>query len=130
MKISSKIVLCAIVLLASSSAAFAEGVAVKFKNTSKFEIHGVYLAPSKEDSWGPDQLGEKVVIKSGSTFTLTGIEPNKYDIKLVDEDGDECIVEGVKLGADQEVDISDKNLLNCQNSSAEEGEEEGESAGE
>ena len=126
MKISPKIVLFAVVSLVSSTAAFAEGVAVKLKNTSKFEIHGVYLAPSKEESWGPDQLGEKVVIKSGATFTLTGIEPNKYDIKLIDEDGDECIVSGVKLGADQEVDISDKNLLNCQNASAEEGESEGE----
>src|SRR5512135_3762543 len=65
---------------------------IKILNKSKWDIHHFYLAPSDNEEWGPDQLG-KDVLKSGDYFTLTDIECDVYDIKIVDEDGDECVIE-------------------------------------
>jgi hypothetical protein len=91
---------------------------IKVHNKSKWEIHHMFLSPTSEkDEWGPDQLGE-AVIKPGGTFTLTDIECNKYDIKIVDEDGDECVVAGVSLCDDAAVwNITDERLLKCEKKS-------------
>ena len=91
-------------------------VQIKFTNTSKWDIHHIYLSPVGENEWGPDQLGDKEsdVIKKGSSFTLTNISENKYDLKIVDQDGDECVLGSIKLAASQAVEIDDKDLLECQ----------------
>lgn len=123
MKLQSALVVAAFLAVNSLTPAYAAGVSVKFKNNSKWDIHSLYLSPVNEEEWGPDQLGDNVVIGSKTTFTLTSIEPDKYDMKLVDEDGDECIVKGLKLGTDTETVINDSNLLECQSDTEEEGEE-------
>ena len=67
-----------------------------------------------DDQWGPDQLGEEVLAK-GDSFTLTNIDCDEYDIKVVDEDGDECIIEAVSLCRDNSYwKITDKELLECE----------------
>ncbi len=46
---------------------------------------------------------------------LNGIDCDKYDLRLVDEDGDECIVQDLNLcDEDAHVEINDQNLLSCQ----------------
>lgn len=83
-------------------------------NHSHWAIHELYFAPSDSREWGEDQLG-KHTIETGGSFTLTGIPCDKYDVRLVDEDGDECVVEDVAVCADRESwKISDKDLLGCQ----------------
>lgn len=87
---------------------------VTFVNKTSWDIHHVFLSPSDVDSWGPDQLGEDV-LEVGGTFTLTGIECDWYDIKLVDEDGDECVVEEIDLCVeDERWVITNKDLLACE----------------
>ena len=111
---------CALLL---SSNALAEGVSITFKNSSKWEIHGLFLSTTKEKEWGPEQLGKDQVIGTGETFSLTDIEPGKYDMKLVDEDEDECVITGIKLASDQAVEITDKDLIACQSETEEASEE-------
>ena len=91
----------------------ASDVKVKLVNKSKFAIHQMYVSSTKENQWGPDQLGDKT-IDNGESFELTGIPVGKYDFKLVDEDGDECVVSAVKVAADEEVRIDDSMLVGCQ----------------
>jgi hypothetical protein len=87
---------------------------VTISNDSKWTIHHFFLSPSTDDEWGPDQLGHKV-IKRGQSFTLKGIPCDEYDVKLVDEDGDECVVEAVDVcGGDDEWVITDEDLLDCE----------------
>lgn len=87
---------------------------IEIVNKSKWDIHHLYLAPSDDDNWGPDQLG-KHIIESGDRFTLTDIECDVYDIKLVDEDGDECVIEEEALCNDEAIwKITDEELLNCE----------------
>ena len=114
-------------------AASAGGISIQFKNSSKWSIVHIYISPAKENEWGPDQLGDADtdVIEPGATFTLTNVAPGKHDMKIVDEDGDECIVASEKLGNDTLYDISDADLVGCQQKTAEaveeaEGEEDAE----
>ena len=51
------VVMAASVLLICSSVS-AEGISIKLKNDSKWEIHHLFLSPVSENDWGPDQLGE------------------------------------------------------------------------
>lgn len=88
--------------------------AVTIKNRSNWVIVELYLSSTDDDEWGPDQLGRKV-IGSGDSFVLHSIPCDAYDVKLVDEDNDVCVVEAVALCAGQgDWVISDRDLLACQ----------------
>jgi hypothetical protein len=94
---------------------FAEGKAtVKIINQSKWEIHHVFLSASGDDTWGPDQLEDEILTK-GDSLTLTNIECDLYDVKVVDEDGDECVITEADLCEDNSFwKITDKQLLACE----------------
>jgi hypothetical protein len=84
------------------------------KNTSKWAVHHLYMSPANENEWGPDQLGTNS-IAPGETFTLKNIPCDTYDIKVVDEDGDECMIKGEKFcGHEATWDLSDDELLGCE----------------
>ncbi|HEX6159838.1 MAG TPA: hypothetical protein VF111_06705 [Thermoanaerobaculia bacterium] len=101
-------------LLCASAPAFGADAVVKVINQSKWEIHHLYLSSSSDESWGEDQLEDEVLTK-GDSLTLTGIPCDEYDIKVVDEDGDECIIEAVSLCKDNSYwKITDKDLLECE----------------
>ncbi len=83
-------------------------------NKSSWDIHQLYLSSTETEEWGPDQLGDKV-IGTGESFTLHSIPCDSYDVRLVDEDGDECVVGGVDMCNDTgKWIISDEDLLTCQ----------------
>jgi hypothetical protein len=83
-------------------------------NKSDWGIHRLYLSPEDKDTWGPDQLGNDV-IESGESFTLKDIPCGEYDIKVVDEDGDACVIEGIVMCKDHtHWDLTNKELANCQ----------------
>lgn len=102
-------------LLALSLPAFAGGKAtVKIINQSKWEIHHVFLSPSGDNHWGPDQLEDEILAK-GDSLTLTNIACDLYDVKVVDEDGDECVILEADLCEDNSFwKITDKQLLACE----------------
>ena len=109
-----KIAVAAIVACALSVPAFAEKATVKVINQSKWEIHHLSLSPASEEEWGPDQLEDEILTK-GDQITLTSIPCDEYDIKVVDEDGDECVIEAVSLCRDKSYwKITDKDLLECE----------------
>jgi len=112
MKSISRTLLPAAVLFIAG-AAHAAPVSIQFRNSSEWDIQEMYLSPTGEESWGPDQLGQ-ATIPSGSTFTLRNIPVGDYDFKIVDEDEDECIIEEVTIADDEAVEIDDDDLLGCQ----------------
>ncbi|HEX7184154.1 MAG TPA: hypothetical protein VF756_20150 [Thermoanaerobaculia bacterium] len=87
---------------------------VKIKNKSDWEIHHFFLSSVDDEEWGPDQLGDDV-IGTGESFELRKIPCGSYDVMLVDEDGDECIVSEVDVcsGSEGWV-ITNEDLLECQ----------------
>ncbi|HEX6088369.1 MAG TPA: hypothetical protein VF266_27810 [Thermoanaerobaculia bacterium] len=104
----------ALLLCALALPAFAKKATVKVINQSKWEIHHLFISPASEEDWGPDQLEDEILTK-GDALTITQIPCDSYDIKVVDEDGDECIIEAVDLCRDNSFwKITDKDLLECE----------------
>ncbi len=88
---------------------------ITFRNSSNWAIYRLHMSPVSQSTWGPDQLGAHVIPAGGGSYTLTNIPCNSYDVKLVDEDGDECVVNNVDICADNHtVNITNERLLNCQ----------------
>jgi hypothetical protein len=73
-----------------------KGSTLTIVNDTDWTIHHLYLSPSDHESWGPDQLQENVLAPDES-ITLKGIPCDLYDIRVVDEDGDWCVVQDVDL---------------------------------
>lgn len=87
---------------------------VELRNNSSWDLRELYFAPVGSDRWGPNQLSRRSV-RPDDTFTLTNIRCDKYDVKLVDEDDNECIVRDVGLCGDDKVwRVNDKALERCQ----------------
>ncbi|HEX7808158.1 MAG TPA: hypothetical protein VF608_05530 [Thermoanaerobaculia bacterium] len=114
MKKFAQLTLSALLLCALTAPAFADKATVKVINQSKWEIHHIFLSSSDDQHWGEDQLEDEILAK-GDSLLLHGIPCDTYDIKVVDEDGDECIIEQVELcGDDSYWKITDKDLLECE----------------
>lgn len=106
-------------LAASGGAARAEGKHSKVTvvNESDWRLDQFFMSPADQDDWGADQLGD-AVIATGQRFTLSDVPCDTWDLKVVDEDGDECVVEAVDLCRDNAVwKLTSKALLACQEES-------------
>ncbi len=111
--------LCAIAA-ALPTAASAANATVTVVNKSEWEIHQFFLSPAEQEEWGPDQLRDDV-IGTNESFKLSNIPCDTYDVKLVDEEGDECVVEAVDIcGGKGTWTITSKELVQCQADSGEE----------
>ncbi len=118
----SGLLLALVAAFAASGSASADSSDSKvvIKNKSAWAIHELYFSPTDEREWGADQLG-KHTINTGDSFTLSGIPCRAYDVRLVDEDGDECIVEDVGICASNNTwVIDDEDLVGCQAKTQEE----------
>ncbi len=114
MKRIAQLSLTALILCSLTAPMYARKATVKIINQSKWEIHHIFLSSSDEPEWGPDQLEDEILTK-GDSITLTDIECDLYDIQVVDEDGDECVIEQVDLCGDHSYwKITDKALLECE----------------
>jgi len=88
---------------------------VKIRNDSDWAIHHLFVSSEDDNEWGEDQLGDDVIEANGGSFRLHSIPCDSYDVRLVDEDGDECVVSGVPLCADNDDwRITNDDLLTCQ----------------
>lgn len=113
LRVAACLALAAFVLTAPMAQAGATAN-VKVVNKSDWAIAEMYLSPTDNEHWGADQLKEHV-IEPGETFTLTGVPCNTWDVKLVDEDGDECVVNDVDIcGGNNTWTIESKALLACE----------------
>jgi hypothetical protein len=103
-------VLSCLLIVATAVSALAAQITVI--NSSDYVIHHFHVSPSKSRSWGPDQLG-KAIIGRAERFTVRNIPEGTYDLKLVDEDEDECIVENVDVSGDMTWTLTDTVIENC-----------------
>jgi hypothetical protein len=111
----NKMVVAATFVFALITPALAQKATVQVTNQSKWEIHNLFLSATEQNDWGPDHLGEYIITAYGGTFTLKSIPCDSYDVDIVDEDGDECIIEAVDMCGDNSFwTITDTNLLACE----------------
>jgi hypothetical protein len=106
------VLLAAGVFLLLALPAAAETVTVV--NQSQWGIYHFFLSPADTDQWGPDQLGDHV-IEPNTSAKLDGVPCDVYDVKLVDQDGDECIVGGVEVcSGDHQWIVTSEDLAVCE----------------
>lgn len=87
---------------------------VTIDNRSNYGLYHVYLSPASSDYWGMDQLGDSVV-PPGYRFTLLDrFSSGVYDLKLVDTDGNSCVVSNVRVNGITIWDIYTEWLLGCE----------------
>jgi hypothetical protein len=55
-------------------------------NNSNETIFRIFMSPTRQRTWGPDQLGSGVLAR-GNSFRLTNITPGRWDIRIVDRSG-------------------------------------------
>ena len=105
---------CAFAAIPRHSNALQEKAEFMIDNKSDWDIHHLYLSSTDEEQWGPDQLGNKV-LASGTSFTLHSIPCDKYDMKVVDNDGDACVIPDITMCKDHtHWNLTNKELLNCE----------------
>src|SRR5580658_9587585 len=66
---------------------------VKIENETHYSIYRVHMSLNSDPWWRPDMLGADT-LNPGWEFT-THLYAGVYDLKLVDEDGDVCVVHNV-----------------------------------
>ena len=86
---------------------------VELTNESAWAIHELYVSTVSDEEWGPDQMRDQI-IETGGTFRLSGIPCDDYDVRIVDEDGDACVLREVTMCDNEAVTITDEDLLGCQ----------------
>ncbi len=79
-------------------------------NDSDYAIIGIYLTPTDSSTWGPNLLRSDLY--PGEEITIDFIDCDYYDIKLVDEDYVECVVEDIDFCFDNDVWYIDNYFLN------------------
>lgn len=103
-------------IIGAAAVAFAmrqDTVTVTLDNESDFAIHHFFLSPTEQEEWGIDQLRQHV-IEPGESFNLNSIPCNEYDARLVDEDGDDCILMEVEVCDEEVLEITNDDLLECE----------------
>lgn len=82
-------------------------------NLSGYAIHHLFVTPAHKVSWGKDWLKSDPLLPN-EEVTLTGLDCDEYDFKLIDDDGDACIVEDVDLcQEDLHWEITNQELARC-----------------
>jgi hypothetical protein len=99
-------------LLSVATAVSALAAQLTVINSSDYVVHHLHVSPSKSRSWGPDQLGKEIIGRA-ERFTVRNIPDGTYDLKLVDEDEDECIVENVEVSGTITWTLTDTVIENC-----------------
>ena len=108
--IVKKFAVACLLIVATAIPALAASLVVI--NSSDYVIHQLYVSSADERNWGKDQLG-KQIINRGERFTLRNIPDGNYDLKIVDEDEDECIIRNVRISGDMQWMLTDTIIENC-----------------
>jgi len=76
-------------------------------NNTGYTVWYVYISQTASDSWGNDWLASNEILRSGSAVTFTLPYPlnvvNRYDIKIVDSDGDSYTKWDVRVNANSRI---------------------------
>ena len=104
--------LALILATAVSSGQAQENHTLVLENNSGFDIYEVHLSSTSTDLWGPDLLGRRV-LRVGQQFNIYGVADDDYDMKIIDEDGDECVRQ-ISIHSNRTLNITPERLIGCE----------------
>lgn len=67
------------------------GGAITLRNRSGYALFHLHLSPAQQNAWGEDRLAGGV-LHDGGTLALRGVSCGRYDLRVLDEDRDECVL--------------------------------------
>lgn len=83
----------------------------RVSNESSFRIDHVFMSRSSNPRWGYDRLSGYLY----PNYHLDlGVDPGRYDVKLIDKDGDPCVVKNVNIFDGTVFHVTDMVLLSCE----------------
>ena len=110
-------VVITLVLLAAPAVVFgqAKGKGIRLWNLTTATITGFQLSPDGKNEWGPNQtLNDKdKEVDHDERLRITGVEPGRYDAKVIYPNAKQCIVRDIDIKADAVFSIADKDLKDC-----------------
>ena len=117
MNTMKKMMLTGVLVLAAASipsVAVAQSGRQTFRvdNQTSYTIEHVYVSPTNYTYWGYDQLGSKVL--PPDYYFQVSVVPGWYDVKLVDQDGDSCVVPNVDFRGSDTWTLTDRVLVACE----------------
>ena len=106
-----------VVLLTVVTAVSAQsGPQITIVNNTGYTVWHVYISSNASGSWGSDRLGRDQVLRNGQSLRVNLPHPidvvNRYDIRLVDSDGDSYTKMNVRVSANSRIEfyLSDIDL--------------------
>src|SRR6185295_11795318 len=73
------------------SSAHSAATQITITNSSSLAIRHVYLSPTNQDNWGPDQLSCSIP-PGGGSFTLANLSCAGNGVKVIAEDQNGCFL--------------------------------------
>jgi hypothetical protein len=111
----TRALLIGLALLAAADAAAAEKM--RFWNTSTRSFVELRLAKPGTGQWGANQCenDKDKAVDADERLALTGVEPGRYDVKLVEKSGKSCVLSDieVKSGGAYAFSIGEDELKAC-----------------
>ena len=85
---------------------------IRFWNLTLYTITSLQMSRAGKDSWGPDQCknDRDGTVDHDERLRITGIEPGRYDVKLI---GRVCIVRNVEVKDGAVFSIEERQLTDC-----------------
>jgi hypothetical protein len=108
--VAGALVLAAVVSI--PTAASAQERTFTVFNRSSYRINHLYVSASSNTYWGNDKLGNDIFYPN-YRFDLS-VDPGYYDVKLVDQDGDSCVINNVDFRDGENWTITDGVLIACE----------------
>ncbi len=91
---------------------------MQFWNLTSTTITGLALAPAGTTAFGPNQCANDKdgAVDHDERLRLIGIEPGRYDVKVVDKKGRICTARNVAVKGEGRYafSLSDEDLQDCQ----------------
>jgi hypothetical protein len=75
-------------------------------------IHKLYIAPAKSKKWSDNKLQSQTIAKDGR-FTIRDIPGGVYDLKVIDDDDDVCVIPNINIDQNKEWKLTDSIMLTC-----------------
>ena len=82
---------------------------LSFRNDTGITIMELYISPSEENHWGEDLMGDDVFSEGevlDFTTDLVGTADTTWDVKIIDEDGDEVVFTGINFSIATSVSLN------------------------
>ena len=95
-----------------STTAAAQSSTFTVFNRSSYRINHLYVSSTSYNYWGNDRLGSDIFYPN-YRFDLA-VNPGWYDVKLVDQDGDSCVIRNVNVNYGETWTITNDTLLACE----------------